>query len=66
MLRAQLRPGFFVHTVQRLPDQVDFAACAIVQPGEDRQQRGFPRTRLTNQRNGLGAFDNQFNSGKDG
>ena len=45
----------------------DFAAtAAVIQPGEDRQQRGFPRSRLANQRNGLGAFDNQFNSGKDG
>ena len=38
MSRPQLRPGFFVHGVQRLPHQADFTAGAIVKPGENRQQ----------------------------
>ena len=29
----------FVHLVQRLPQQMDFAAAAIIQPGQNAQQR---------------------------
>jgi acyl-CoA thioesterase-1 len=52
--------------MQRLPDKVDLAAAAVVQPGENRQQRRFTGTGLANQRDGFSAFDNEFNSGKDG
>lgn len=66
MFRPQRRARLFVKLVQRLADQKDLAAAAIIQPGQNRQQRRFTGTRLPDQRNGLCAFDNKFNSGKDG
>ena len=66
VLSAQLRPRLFVHLVQRLSEQRNLPAAAIVQPGEDRQQRRFTGPRLANQGDGLPLFDNQLNSGKDG
>ena len=66
MFRPQRRARLFVKLVQRLADQKDLAAAAVIQPGQNRQQRRFTRTRLPDQRNGLCAFDNKFNSGKDG
>ncbi len=39
VLSAQLRPRLFVHLVQRLSEQQNLPAAAVVQPGEDRQQR---------------------------
>lgn len=66
MFGPQRRARLFVKLVQRLADQKDLAAAAVVQPGQNRQQRRFPGTRFANQRNGLCAFDNEFNSGKDG
>ena len=66
MLCAQLRPRLFVHLVQRLSEQRNLPAAAVVQPGEDRQQRRFTGPRLANQGDGLPLFDNQLNSGKDG
>ena len=66
MLCAQLRPRLFVHLMQRLAKQRDFSAAAVVQPGQDRQQRRFTGPRLANQGDGLPLFDNQLNSGKDG
>ena len=66
VLSAQLRPRLFVHLVQRLSEQRNLPAAAVVQPGEDRQQRRFTGPRLANQGDGLPLFDNQLNSGKDG
>lgn len=63
---AQGRPRLFVQPVQRLTEQVNFAAAAVVQPGEDRQQGRFARARLANQGDALPRFDKQLNSGKDG
>jgi hypothetical protein len=60
------RPRLFIHPVQRFAQHRDFAAAAIVQAGEDRQQGRFTGTRLANQGDGLPRFDNQLNSGKDG
>jgi len=51
--------------VQRLTQQMNLAAAAIIQPGEDPQQRRLPRSRFANQRERLSWFDNQLNSGKD-
>lgn len=56
----------FIPRMQGLADQVDLTAAAVIQTSEDRQQRGFARTRFTNQGDALPAFDNEFNSGKDG
>lgn len=39
VLCAQLRPRLFVHLMQRLSEQRDLPAAAVVQSGEDRQQR---------------------------
>jgi acyl-CoA thioesterase-1 len=52
--------------MQRLPDKVDLAAAAVVQTGQNRQQRGLAGTGFANQRDGFSAFDNEFNSSKDG
>ena len=65
MPRAQRGSRLFIKQVQRLPDQVDFAAAAVVQTGQNRQQRRLAGTGFANQRDGFGAFDNEFNSGKD-
>lgn len=66
MTCTQRRALFFIHLMQRLPHQLHLTCAAIVQPGEDAQQRGLARSRLTNQRNALCRFDNQLNSGEDG
>ena len=66
VLSAQLSPRLFVHLMQRLSEQRNLPAAAVVQPGEDRQQRRFTGPRLANQGDGLPLFDNQLNSGKDG
>lgn len=66
VLRAQGGARLFIKRMQRLPDQVDLTAAAVIQTGKDRQQGGFAGTRLTNQGDALPAFDNEFNSGKDG
>jgi hypothetical protein len=39
--------------MQRLAEQRDLAAAAVVQPGKDRQQRRFTGPRLANQGDGL-------------
>ncbi|MNY73199.1 hypothetical protein D3C86_2119320 [compost metagenome] len=56
----------FVKLMQGLSNKIDLAAAAVIQTGQDRQQRGFTGTGFTNQRDGLRAFDNEFNSGEDG
>lgn len=66
VLRPQSGARLFIAAVQRLPDQMDLTAAAVIQTGEDRQQRGFSGARLPNQGDALPAFDNEFNSGKDG
>lgn len=66
VLCPQCRPGLFIQRMQGLAHEVDLAAAAVIQPGEDRQQRGFTRARFTNQGDALPAFDNEFNSGEDG
>ena len=45
---------------------VHFPTAAIVQTGENGQQRGLTGTGFTNQGDGFGTFDNEFNSGEDG
>lgn len=64
--RAQRGPRLFIKLVQRLPDKVNLAAAAVVQTGQNRQQRGLAGTGFANQRDGFSAFDNEFNSSKDG
>ena len=64
--RAQRGPRLFIKLMQRLPDKGDLAAAAVVQTGQNRQQRRLAGTGFANQRDGFGAFDNEFNSGKDG
>lgn len=56
----------FIKLMQRLSDQVNLAAAAVVQSGQNSQQRGLSGTGFANQRNGFGRFDNEFNSGEDG
>lgn len=63
---AQRGARLFIKRVKGLADQVHLAAAAIVQAGQDRQQRGLTGTGFANQRDAFGAFDNEFNSGKDG
>ncbi len=48
--------------MQRLSDCVNLAAAAVVQSGQNSQQRGLTGTGFANQRNGFGRFDNEFNS----
>jgi acyl-CoA thioesterase-1 len=64
--RTQRSARLFIKLMQRLPDQVDLSAAPVVQTGQNRQQRGLTGTGFTNQRDGFGAFDNEFNSGEDG
>lgn len=45
---------------------VHFTTTAIVQTSENGQQCGLTGTGFTNQGDGFGTFDNEFNSGEDG
>lgn len=58
-----------LHIFQRrqvVPQQMYGAVATVVEPGQDPQQGGFPRSGLADKRNRLRGFDNQLNSGKDG
>lgn len=56
----------FIQRVKGLADKVHFPTAAVVQTGQDRQQRGLAGTGFTNEGDGFGTFDNEFNSGEDG
>jgi len=64
--RTQRSTRLFIKLVQRLPDKMNLAAAPVVQTGQNRQQRGLAGTGFANQRDGFSAFDNEFNSSKDG
>lgn len=66
MTCAQRGARLFIKLMQRLPDKMDLTAAAVVQTGQNRQQGGLARARFANQRDGFSAFDNEFNSSKDG
>lgn len=56
----------FIQRMKGLADKVHFPTAAVVQTGQDRQQRGLAGTGFTNEGDGFGTFDNEFNSGEDG